>query len=225
MRIANDVYTGGRNRAGLSGSGSPYALGGDALNGTAIGIMSSRMFDQLAPKKSNAAAMVQGKSVNVAQTVKTKSKPAVMSSYAKGPVGFLQWLAAVHPQLYDGIRKKHPELLVQAHDITAQMNASLSGLGDWTDAIGSWVSSATNVIGNLANAYSTVKQAQAGPQIQQQLVQAQNAQPPVAYGNAPSIPPGGTAVTSATSGFGNMGMMIGVGAIVVVGGLAMFSRK
>lgn len=231
-------------------SDSPYS--NSKSDGSMINLMSSRMNDQLKPmpKRIDAGALVRGQYRPPAQRVQQSAKPTVMTTYAKGPVGFLQWLAAVHPQLYAGMRKNHPELLVQAHAITAQIdaantppkdipecpgcrqisgcldcNGALSGLGDWTDAIGSWVSSATNVIGNLANAYSTVKKATAGPQIQTQLQQAAQAQPPVNYGNAPATPPGGTVVTTSTSGFGSTGMMIGLGAVAVVGGLILFKKK
>lgn len=247
------------------GSSSPYSQGkkirAEREQRAAISKMSSRMYDQLAPISAKPAAKVAMRgdfTPPVKFAAKPAAKPQVMTTYARGPVGFLQWLAVVHPELYDGVRKQHPELLVQAHAITAQIEAenvkeipacpgcssalaggcsgcahdlgrgdvySLGSLGFGMDTLSNWVTSASGIIGNLANTYTSVRQAQAKPQIQNQLQQAAVAAPPVNYGNPPVTPPGGTAVTSATTGFGNMGMMIGIGALVVVGGIVLLKKK
>lgn len=189
--------------------------------------MQSRMHDSLAPKKTriNYAALVRGQFQPVAQQVHSQAKPTVMTRYARGPVGFLQWLAVIHPDIYAGMRKQRPELLTQAQALTAHIDAgNISGLGDWTDSIGTWATNAMGFVSNLASTYSNVKTAIAGPQIQAQLQQASQGQPPLNYGNPPSIPPVATAVS--TPGiFGNTGMMIGIGAAVVLGGLVLLKRK
>jgi hypothetical protein len=246
------------------GSTSPYSPGRkkkpEKESHAAISKMSTRMFDQLAPTRRTAKTSAMRGDYKPAAHLSPKpaAKAKVMLEYARGPVGFLQWLAVVHPELYDGVRKKHPELLVQAHEITSQIEAeniktipacpgcssalagncshcvnglghgdvySVGGLGFGMDSLTNWVTNASGIIGNLANTYSQVRTATARPQIQAQLTQASAAQPPVNYGNPPQTPPGGAAVTSAIAGFGNMGMAIGVGALLVVGGIVLLKKR
>jgi hypothetical protein len=250
-----------------AGSSSPYSAGKKNKSETepraAISKMSSRMYNQLAPvstkpevKKANAARGDYTPAVKFA--AKPPAKPQVMKEYARGPVGFLQWLAVVHPNLYDDVRKQHPELLVQAHEITAQIEASnvkqipecpgcsaalaggcsgcandlgrgdvysLGSLGFGMDSLTSWVTSASGIIGNLAKTYSDVRTATSHPVVNAQLQQAAAAQPPVNYNNPPATPPGGPSVTGATTGFGSMGVMIGLGAVAVVGGILLLKKK
>lgn len=231
MRIAVETYAGPDYfSTPRGGSGSPYTgnARASARSTSALGVMAQRMEDSLQPvRRVDAAALIRGDFRPVAEQANLPVAPTVLTNYAKGPVGFLQWLAAVHPQLYDGVRKYHPELLVQANTINAQMEAAqkgLAGLGDWTDSISSWVTSASSLVGNLANTYTSVRQATAHPQIQQQLQQAAVVQQPVNYGNAPPIPPGSTAVTTPMSG-SKMALYAGIGAVVVIGGLLVLKKK
>lgn len=166
--------------------------------------MYTRMHDSLAPLAGiDYAALVQGKFRPVAQRVQVPVKPTVLTNYARGPVGFLQWLAAVHPDIYAGLRKKHPKLLTQAQTV--------AGLGSYQ--LGSWF---TDVRDSLENKITSV--------IGVQLQQAATGQQPLNNGSAPGMPPGANSVT--TPGiFGNTAMMIGIGTVAVVGGLILLKRK
>lgn len=181
---------------------------GVSRNTPMIRTMHARMFDQLAPLSGNdPAASIQGKSFQITPQIQLQEKPGILTNYARGPVGFLQWLAAVHPDIFADLKKKRPQLLSQA--LTQPAN-SVAGLASYQ--LGSWF---TDVRDSLENKVSNI--------IGIQLQQAAAGQQPVNTATAPAIPPGATAVT--TPGFGNMGIMIGIGAAAVIGGLVFLKRK
>jgi len=173
------------------------------INSPALHRMHARMMDSLAPLSGiDYAALVQGKFRPVAQQVKAPVKPTPLTNYARGPVGFLQWLAAVHPDLFATLKKKNPQLLTQANS---------AGLSSYQ--LGSWF---TDVRDSLENKITSA--------IGLQLTQAASGGQPVNTGGAPNIPPGATSVT--TPGiFGNTAMMIGIGAVAVVGGLVLLKKR
>lgn len=183
----------------------------------------------------NAAQATQGKLRSITPTLTpSASRPAALRQYARGPVGFLQWLAATHPLIFKHIKEKRPELLAQAGVLTESLEkqvpvpacpgaraAGLAGFGDWTDAVTSWIGQIGTVASSAMNTYSQYKQIVAKPPVQQQLQQVAVGQPPLAYGPAPARPPAPATVTAGAGGFGTTGLMIMGGAALLVGFLVL----
>jgi len=177
----------------------------------------------------------------VSPHVRDQAKAPKLRNFARGPIGFLQWFAAAHPQLFRKMQKDRPDLLQQAREMSQKTIGACPGVSSKTiaglGAMGagsSWYDSVINYTGKLLNLYGTYKNIQNGTtqQVQQQVQkQVQNAaanQQPDATGvpqNAPAPAP--TSVTSKSPGHS-----ASVGALTVAGiagaafiGASMLSRR
>lgn len=149
--------------------------------------------------------------------------------YQRGPVGFLQWLAATHPDLYAHVRTTRPDLIAQAGALQTAMaqGAALSGLGDLTDTITSWIGQIGNVANTALQTYAQYKTLTQKPPIQQQLNQAAAGQQPLAYPGTPITPPSAAAVARPGGGlgFGTTGALMVGGGLLLAGGLYWMTRR
>lgn len=191
----------------------------------------------------NYAGLVLAPGQGGAPRLSSSVTPAVLTNYEPGPVGFLQWFAAAHPQAFVKFKAAAPQLLPQAAALTAELKAggiparcpgsTVSGLGSWLTDISSWASSAAKVAGAALGVYGAYKAATASGQVNNNVAAAAAGQQPYAYpttsGSAVSTgAPPASAVTTTSSIFsGSTGIMLvaGVGIVGTILFVALRKRR